>query len=149
MKVMSFSLLLALCCIVNSKAFSQVTSVPAAAKENFAQQYPAAQHVDWDNDVVNVSVRFELDGEKMNASYSNKGIWKNTFKDWTYEKLSPAVQDGFKKSKYADRDVTDVKVIYYPGGVEQYRLKVEKNDLEKKYLYFNTKGRLLRESITL
>jgi hypothetical protein len=130
-------------------AFSQVTKIPQSAKDNFTQQYPAAQHASWDNDVINVNVRFELNGEKMNAEYSNKGIWKKTEKNWAYDKLPDNVKDGFTKSKYADRGVTETVIVYLPGDVEQYRLKVEKNDLQKKYLFFNKDGRLVRESITL
>ena len=130
-------------------AFSQVTKVPQLAKDNFAQQYPTAQHASWDNDVINVNVRFELNGEKMNAEYSNKGIWKKTEKSWAYDKLPETVKDGFNKSKYADRGVTETVIVYLPGDVEQYRLKVEKNDLQKKYLFFNKDGRLVREAITL
>ena len=129
--------------------FSQVTSVPQSAKDNFARQYPSAQDVQWENDVVNVNVRFTQNGEQMNAEYSNKGIWKNTFQSTTYENLPAAVQDGFNKSKYADRQVTDAKMIYYPADVIQYRVKVEKNDLQKKYLYFDTTGKLVRDANTL
>ncbi len=85
----------------------------------------------------------------MNAEYSNKGIWKNTYQQIVYENLPSAVQDGFTKSKYADREVTDVKKIYYPADVIQFRIKVEKNDLQKKYLYFDTSGKLLRDANTL
>lgn len=131
------------------KGYAQVTSIPGQAKENFFRQYPDAKNVKWGNDIVNVNVRFEQDSNKMNAEYSNKGIWKSTLKDWTYEKLPGDVKDGLKKSKYADREVTDVKVLYLPGYVIQYRLKVEKNDVEKKYLFFNTEGRLLRSAVTL
>lgn len=130
-------------------AFSQITSVPQSAKDNFAKQYPAAENIEWANDVVNVNVRFTLDGENMNAEYSNKGIWKNTYQNTTYEKLPAAVQDGFQKSKYAEREVTDAKIIHYPAGVTQYRIKAEKNDVQKKYLYFNENGKLLRDAITL
>lgn len=134
---------------ITSAAFAQITSVPEQAKENFAIQYPGATGVKWSNDIVNVNVEFDLDGEHMNAEYSNKGIWKSTQKEWSYDKLTDAVKDGFQKSKYADREVSDVKVIYLPGDVVQYRLKVEKNDLQKKFLYFNEKGRLLRSAVTL
>lgn len=129
--------------------YSQVTSIPKIAKDNFATQYPAAEDVEWDNDIVNVNVRFTLNGEKMNAEYSNKGIWKNTFQHSTYEALPLEVQDGFNKSKYADRQVTDAKKVYLPGDVIQYRIKVEKNDLQKKYLYFAPGGKLLRDANTL
>ncbi|HEV8286290.1 MAG TPA: PepSY-like domain-containing protein [Chitinophagaceae bacterium] len=130
-------------------SFSQVTKIPQSARDNFARQYPAAQKVNWDNDVIDVNVRFELNGEKMNAEYNNKGIWKKTEKSWAYDKLPEAVKDGFNKSKYADRGVTETVIVYLPGDVEQYRLKVEKNDLQKKYLFFNQEGRLVRDAITL
>lgn len=149
MKQVRFFFLLMISTLFYASSFSQVTSVPEQAKENFAAQYPAAQHVKWENDIVNVNVKFELDGEAMNAEYSNKGTWKKTQKDWSYEKLDTAVRDGFKKSKYADRTVTEVKVVYLPGNVIQYRLKAEKNDVQKKYLYFNKAGRLLRDAATL
>jgi Putative beta-lactamase-inhibitor-like, PepSY-like len=134
---------------ITAAGFAQVTSVPEQAKENFAKQYPAATAVKWSNDIVNVNVEFDLDGEHMNAEYNNKGIWKSTRKEWSFDKLTEAVKDGFQKSKYADREVSDVKIIYLPGDVVQYRLKVEKNDLQKKFLYFNEKGRLLRSAIKL
>lgn len=135
--------------LITSAGFAQITSVPEQAKENFAKQYPAATNVKWSNDIVNVNAEFDLDGEHMNAEYNNKGIWKSTRKEWSYDKLTDAVKDGFQKSKYADREVEDVKTIYLPGNVVQYRLKVEKNDLQKKFLYFNEKGRLLRSAVTL
>ena len=128
---------------------AQVTSVPEQAKTNFAAQYPGATNVEWDNDVVNVNVRFELDGEKMNAEYNNRGTWKSTLKAWTFEKLPASVKDGFDKSKFADREVTEVMVVYLPGDVKQYRIKAEKNDLQKKFLYFNEQGRLVRDANTI
>jgi len=130
-------------------AFTQVTSVPQTAKDNFANQYPAAQEVKWSNDIVNVNVHFILDGKQMNAEYNNKGIWKNTLENISTDSLPPAVQDGLSKSKYADREITDSKIIHYPGGVTQYRVRVEKNDLEKKFLYFDGNGKLVRDAITL
>ena len=142
--VVIFSLLLS-----SSAVFAQVTSIPDLAKENFFKQYQDAKNVQWQNDVVNVNARFEQDSNTMNAEYNNKGIWKWTLKDWTYEKLVTDVKEGFEKSKYADRQVLDVKVQYLPGYVIQYRLKVEKNDVERKFLFFNTEGRLLRTTVAL
>ena len=133
----------------SSHGYSQVTSIPDQAKQNFFKQYPDAKNVQWENNVVNVNVRFEQDSNQMTAEYNNKGIWKNTLKDWTYEKLPGDVKEGFNKSKYADREVADVKVLYLPGYVIQYRLKVEKSEVEKKYLFFSTAGRLLRSTVTL
>jgi hypothetical protein len=85
----------------------------------------------------------------MKASYTNKGRWKETEKDWSFDQLPEAVKDGFQKSKFADWKVTEAKVIYRPGGSDRYRVKVEKNDVQKKYLFFAASGRLVDEDITI
>jgi hypothetical protein len=133
----------------SSLLHSQVTAVPEQAKQSFFKQYPDARNVKWGNNLVNVNVRFEQDSSKMNAEYNNKGIWKNTLKDWSYDNLPEDVKEGFKKSKFADREVTDVKVVYFPGYVIQYRLRADKIVVEKKFLYFNTEGRMVRSAVTL
>ncbi|MFT3981682.1 MAG: PepSY-like domain-containing protein [Ferruginibacter sp.] len=141
--------LLAVCIMIGTAVSAQVTKVPQTAKDNFEKQYPAAQNVEWSNDVLSASVTFTLNDEKMNAEYSNKGIWKSTYKETSFENLPDAVKNGFRLSKYSDREVSDVKTVYYPGDVIQYRVKVDKNDVQKKYLFFNTEGKLLRDAITL
>lgn len=130
-------------------AFSQIREIPKAVEETFANQYKGASDIDFKDHLTRVDVHFELDGEQMIASYTNKGLWKETQKEWSFVKLPDEVKNGFEKSKYADREIEDVIVLYLPGGIEQYRLKAKKNGVEKKYLYFNPKGRLLRESVTL
>lgn len=132
-----------------SASQAQVTTVPEQAKENFFKQYPDAKNIQWQNDVVNVNVRFEQDTNKMYAEYSNKGIWKWTLKDYDYEQVPGDVKEGFAKSKYAGRQVIETKVMYLPGYVIQYRLKVEKSNLEKKYLFFTTQGKLVRSTVAL
>lgn len=129
--------------------FSQIRKIPKAVEETFGNQYREASDIDYKDQLVSVDVHFKLSGDTMVASYTNKGIWKETQKRSVYEKLPQEVKDGFSKSKYADREVDEVTVIYLPGDITQYRLKAKKNDVEKKYLFFNPKGRLLRESITL
>ena len=133
----------------SSAGFAQVTSIPDLAKENFFKQYPDAKNVQWQNDVVNVNARFEQDSNSLNAEYNNKGTWKWTLKEWTFDKLTTDIKEGFSKSKYASRQVLEVKVLYLPGYVIQYRLKVEKNDIERKFLFFNTEGRLVRTTVAL
>lgn len=149
MKLIRFCVIFLTLFVVSSQLHAQVTSIPEQAKENFFKQYPDARNVQWENAVVNVNVRFEQDTNKMNAEYNNYGIWKRTLKDWTYDKLITDVKEGFAKCKYAGKQVLDVKVLYLPGYVIQYRLKVEKNDVERKFLFFNTEGRLIRTTVAL
>ena len=130
-------------------AFSQLREVPKIVEETFSNQYQGATNIDFKDQLVRVDVYFDLEGEKMVASYTNKGLWKETQKDWSFVKLPDEVKDGFEKSRFADWDIEDVILLYLPGGIEQYRVKTKKSDVKKKYLYFNPKGRLIRESTTL
>ena len=146
-KILLTGMIVLLCASI--PAFSQIRKIPKAVEETFANQYREASNIDYKDQLVSVDVHFLLGGDTMVASYTNKGIWKETLKNSGFEKLPQEVKDGFTKSKYADREVEDVTVMYLPGDVTQYRLKAKKNGVEKKYLFFNPKGRLLRESITL
>lgn len=132
-----------------TSSFAQIRQIPKAVEETFTQQYNGATNVDYRDQLVRVDVYFELDGEKMIASYTNKGVWKGSEKEWAFDKLPDEVKDGFEKSKYADREVEETTVLYLPGGTQQYRIKAKKSGVEKKYLFFNTKGRLLRTAVTL
>ena len=128
---------------------AQVHKVPEVVKEVFENQYPKADVQEYDDLLVKVVVKFTLDSSEMKATYSNKGVWKGTEKEISYSSVPEEVKDGFNKSKYADWDVRESTQLYLPGGSIQYRLRVKKNELQLKYLFFNTSGRLLRTSITI
>ena len=130
-------------------SFSQIREIPQAVRETFANQYPKAENTDFKDYLAKVEVNFEMNGEQMVATYTNKGDWRGTEKDYRFDELEEEIKDGFQKSKFAEWDITETKVLYLPGGSEQYRIRVRKSDVQKKYLYFNTKGRLLREAVTL
>lgn len=142
-------LIMTMLCVVTLHSMAQIREIPKAVEETFANQYKGASNIEFQDQLVRVDVHFELEGERMIASYSNKGVWKETQKEWSFDKLTQPVKDGFTKSKYADREIEETIVVYLPGGGEQYRIKAKKSGMEKKYLYFNTDGRLLRESITI
>jgi len=143
-----FILFMALALFATS-SFAQIRDIPKEVMDNFEAQYPTAEKAEFKDNLVNVQVSFILDGEAMLATYSNKGIWKNTEKEWSYDKLSDDIKTGFEKSKYAEWKVVETKIVYQPGGTERYRIKAEKNDVNKRNLYFNKSGRLTDEDITL
>lgn len=148
MKALFFSVLLLFSAVVSQ---AQIREIPKIVEETFTSQYPDASDVEYKDQLTEVEVHFILNGENMVATYTNKGRWKGTEKEWEFDKLSEAVKDGFSKSKYADEtwEITETSILYLPGGSEQFRVLVKKNDLQKKYLFFNAKGRMLRESITI
>ncbi|HZF65449.1 MAG TPA: PepSY-like domain-containing protein [Chitinophagaceae bacterium] len=141
--------LLLFCIFFSISSFAQIREIPEEVKRAFESQYPMAENVEFKDNLLNVHIYFELNGEKMMAIYNNKGAWKNTEKEWSYDKLSQEVKDGFEKSKFAEWNVTETKIIQQPGGTERIRIKAEKNDVSKRYLFFNKSGRLTGDAITL
>ena len=147
--VMARTIFLAGLIFISNILFAQVREIPEAVKETFTSQYPGAENVTYEDNLVSVQVHFKLNGENMVAAYNNKGRWKDTEKNWSFDQLPEAVKYGFQKSKYADWKVTEVKMIFRPGGSDRYRIKAEKNDIQKKHIFFNKAGRLVDDSITL
>lgn len=142
-------LLLVLGILFSLTSFAQIREIPKEVDEAFYKQYPKAERAEFKDNLINVKVSFELDGEQYIATYSSKGIWKETEKEWRYDKLPTAVKDGFEKSKYADWQVKETLIIYRAGGTERYRLRAEKGDVKRKNLFFNDKGRLMEEALTI
>jgi hypothetical protein len=142
-------IILSVLVLLTVSSFSQLRKIPVAVKESFYEQYPNAENIDWNDDLLHVSVKFMLDNKHMNSRYSNRGIWKYTEEETTFEESPETVRDGFKKSKFADRSVQQVDIIHYPDDVIHYRIKAGRNAVEKKFLYFNTEGRLVKEGITI
>jgi hypothetical protein len=140
----------ALCAVLfSATSFAQLRDIPKEVKEAFEKQYPAAQKVNYVDNLVDVHVVFYLDTIKNVAKYTNKGVWKETDKGYSFNKISADVKLGFEKSKYADWPVTEVSIIETPNLEERIRIKVEKGELTKRYLFFNKEGRLIRDAITL
>ena len=150
-RIMARRLLLSAFCFVVmlTSLNAQVREVPKEVEKAFAAQYPGIDSAEYKDHLVNVRVHFTQNGEKMMATYSNKGLWKETEKEISYEQLDQAIKDGFEKSKYAEWKVVGTAVLYRPNNVELYRIKVEKSELQRKNLYFNAKGRLVEDGITI
>lgn len=142
-------LALAAAFILSFNASAQLREIPKEVKQAFESQYPAAQKAEYRDNLIDVHVVFYIDSIRMVAEYTNKGVWKETEKGYSYDKVDQEIKDGFAKSKYADWPVTEATIIEMPGNEERIRIKVEKGELTKRYLFFNKQGRLVKESFTL
>jgi len=136
--------------LIGLSSFAQLRKTPAAVTQAFEKQYPNASKVQYEDNLINVQVHFVTDSAKMIAKYNSDGEWKETEREWNYDSLPADVKLGFDKSKYAiDWKVTETAIIYLPKNEVRYRVKVEKGDLQKKYLFFDKNGRLIRDSLTI
>lgn len=119
-------------------AISQIRKIPSEVTNAFAAKYPDAIDVEWKDKMSNFSAQFKSkDSTKCEASFNKKGEWQSTEENLDSTQMPPEVKDGFSKSRFSDRKLTEVVKIEKKDAEVQYRLLVKKNDVEKKYLYFN------------
>jgi hypothetical protein len=109
-----------------------------------------AKNVEWRDRLSGFTAVFDLDSVHYEAKFTNKGFWQSTENKMPESELSAAIKDGFQKSKYAEEwTIKKVYKIALREDKTQYRLEIEKNDIQKKQLFFDPTGRLLRDNITL
>ena len=149
MKKMLFSLLATAAFLGSTTVSAQIRKIPAAVTEAFAAKYPDAKNVSWSDKITAFQGDFDLDTHHYQASFGAGGEWKRTEKNITAAELPANVSDGLAKSKYKDWTFKDWKDIRYDNGKHEYRLYGKKNDLQKKYLFFNEDGQLVRDAITI
>lgn len=128
---------------------AQLRKVPSVVTNAFSAQYPTATNVTWKDNLTNFEAQFDLAGNHSVAKFKSGGEWIETQKDLSFDGLSTAVKDGFAKSKYNDWPREEIKEISTKGKGTNYRIYVRKADLNKRYLFFNTQGQLIRDAITL
>lgn len=131
-------------------SFSQLRKIPADVTEAFKNKYPQATNVSWSDKLSSFQASFTNENEKLEASFNSKGEWKKTEKDLDVTKLPSSVKEGFNGSKYnTDWSIKGAQETEENNGKFEYRLLIEKSALQKKYVYMNRDGQVLREALTL
>jgi hypothetical protein len=137
-------------CFTIQLAIAQIRKIPMEVTNAFAAKYPDAKNVEWKDKLSNFTASFtSKDSTRFEASFNGKGEWQLTEETIDSSALPAEVKIGFSKSRYADREVTEIVKIIKKEGEIQYRVLAKKSGVEKKYLYFNKDGRLVKETMTL
>src|SRR5919112_1449170 len=132
-----------------SATHAQIRKIPSEVTEAFKAKFPKAEKVEWKDKLTNFEAQFNLDDNEYAADFNSNGEWLETDKKISFEALPEAVKDGFKKSKYADWTPGSVTLIEKKDKTTQYKVYVEKSSLvQKKFLYFNTEGKLDKDAQT-
>lgn len=134
---------------VSSQSQAQIRELPAGVTDAFTQQYPDAQQVNYEDKLVYVLVHFNQQDSASTARYTSKGVWQWTETAVVFTSLPREVQEGFNKSKYLGWQVDHSFVVDMPGKVTRYKLQVEKSTVQKRNLFFNKRGRLISDNITM
>src|SRR5687768_15560823 len=127
---------------------AQLRKIPAEVTDAFKAKFPDAASVEWKDKLTGFEANFKMEDGAYEARFNNKGEWQETEKIMEPASLPAAVKDGYDKSKYTDWELKELSYLE-KKDTTYYRILVRKNELEKKYLFFDDKGKLLKEQITL
>ncbi len=130
-------------------AVAQLRKIPAEVTESFNEKYPDAANVQWKDRLVGYTAEFTIHDTAYLANYNNKSRWEGTEHNIDPADLPEEVNDGFDKSRYTDWTIEKVDKIELPDSKVQYRVLIASGDIKKRNLYFNTKGRMVKDKITL
>lgn len=135
--------------VITGMASAQFRKVPAEVTNAFNMSYPNAKNVTWKSGFTSYEASFEWEGDAAVAKYTNKGEWKETERVRKFDSLNEEIKDGFRKSKYADWEMGEIKEQREKDKETLFRIYVRKSGLNKRYLYFNADGKLVKDSMTL
>ncbi len=144
-----FSMTLLLSVFIISDLAAQIRKVPAEVTEAFKAKYPDTKNVEWKDKISSFQANYEMGGIKYESKFNSKGEWLQTEKEVAEETLPAEVKDGYSKSKFTNWELKSVTWIESKDNGIQYRLFVRKSGVEKKYLYFNTTGKLVKDAVTI
>jgi uncharacterized membrane protein YvbJ len=130
-------------------AFSQLRKIPSEVTERLTEKYPRASDIEWRDKLTGFTASFNQDSINYLASFNNAGDWESTEQEIEEEDIPSVIKDSYSKSKYADWEIIKTHKIDLPGNEVRYRVEVGQGDIKKRNLYFNPKGRLLRDKLTL
>ena len=147
MKKILVALMIAL--TITSALNAQLRKVPAAVTEAFKTKFSSASQVEWKDRIINFEASFLQDGITKTAQFTKEGTWVETTSTMAFSGLPAAVQDGFKKSKYADWEIKTITVVEESKKSTTYKVYVKKDDIQKRNLFFNKTGKLLKDNITV
>jgi hypothetical protein len=128
---------------------AQLRKIPSEVTQALKDKYPGADNISWKDKLTAFAANFEMDNEKYEVRFNDKGEWKGTEKLISESDLPWQVKDGFDKSKYADWEARDFYVVELPDDIIQYKIHIVKNEILKKNLFYNNDGQLLKDNITL
>jgi len=130
-------------------ADAQFRKIPAEVTDAFAARYPHAEKVEWKDKLRYFEANFQLNGSVITAMFSSRGDWEGSERKVEFNELPGEVLDGFEKSKYAEKEKNAVYELQELGKPLKYRITVQISGLQKKNLYFDANGKLLKEVLAL
>ena len=114
--------------------------VPVNLKDAFSKEYSKATDVEWEKELDNYKVEFELNRQDHEVWYNASGMVLKKEIEITKAELPQAIRDAIKL-KYAGYRVDDVEMIWQKNTTT-YEVELEKGQAEK-HIIFDRNGKVL------
>lgn len=124
---------------------AQVINVPKKSKEHFFKKYPDAKNADWNNNVANYEVKFQISDTTARAYYNINGNWNFTEYYMEESQIPETVKDSFKKSRFADLTKEAFAYVENSKGKKAYRIDL-RTGVEKRAIFFDKDGKEVKSS---
>lgn len=128
---------------------AQLRKVPPNVADALKKRYPHAEKIKWQDKITFFEAEFYLNGHQISSSFNKYGDWLSTQRKIEYEQLPEVVKEGFQKSKYRTWKRSEIIEINQNRKNLQYKLSIRKNEWQKKHIFFDTNGEIIKESINL
>jgi hypothetical protein len=142
-------ILIACLCLLGNVLSAQVKTVPSSVIKIFKTKYPGATKVAWLNNTDSYAARFYYGTNPCTARFDSKGEWLDETKKVSFGDLRTNIKNAFSQSKFASWQAHEVEAIQEKNKEVQYRILIRNSDLQKKYIYFDSKGQLTKEVLTM
>lgn len=121
----------------------KMNEVPTNLADTFKKEYPKATDVEWEMEMANYKVEFEINRMDHEIWYSKEGkVMKSEME--LKESDLPAAIASVLKSKYAGYKVDSVEMTE-ENGTKTYEVDLEKGWNEELDLVFSANGEVLSE----
>jgi hypothetical protein len=147
MKKLMFLLVMSI--TISTFSFGQLGHIPAQLTESFKSKYPNATDVSWSKRLTRYTIKFKMADKEYVSNFNDDGTWKDTYTVIEFNALPAAVKNGFTKGEFSDWEVQEIRKIDANGRDRTYRIEVKKNTLNQKNLFYNEKGDLIHDGLTL
>lgn len=116
--------------------------VPSILNDAFNKEYPKATDVEWEKELDNYKVEFDLKRQDHEVWYNASGTVLKKEIEITEGELPQVIRDVIK-SKYAGYRVDDVEVIWQ-NNATTYEVELEKGQ-DEKHVIFDSNAKVLGE----
>lgn len=118
-------------------------NVPEEVRNTFAEKYPSAINMEWENKGLYKVVEFTYNNMEAEAWFDSNGTWYMTETDLPYNLLPQAVKDSFQASEYSTWKIDDIDMLERKDSEAIYIIEAEQQNNEMD-LYYSTEGILIK-----